>query len=183
MPVHHPLRLVAFPTRTRAAQGLWSGVRSPGSRTRTVCTCQGLRPRGTGDALALTRTPVLSSAVTKASASRLIVSRLNGWPMRSPADASSPTSRPKTHGSGPVRIATPSPQWTCTTYSSPVFRRTVILTPVTLTKDDRPQARRLFSRRNCRAECSTSSLVRLQPLAPNAKYALAAYQIPLRRHR
>ncbi len=98
---------------------------SPGSRTRTVCTCQGLRPRGTGDALALTRTPVLPSAVTKASASRLIISRLNGWPMHSPADASPSASRPKAHGSGPVRIATPSLQWTCTTYSLPVSRRTV----------------------------------------------------------
>ncbi len=104
-------------------------VRSPGSRPRSVCTCQGLRPRGTGGTLALTRTPVLPSAVTKASASRLIISRLNGWPMQSPADASSPASRPKTHGSGPVRIATPSLQWTCTTYSLPVSRRTVNVIP------------------------------------------------------
>ena len=91
------------------AHGRWSGVRSPGSRARSVCTCQGLRPRGTGDALALTRTPVLPSAVTTASASRLIISRLNGWPMHSPADASPAASRPETHGSGPVWIATPSP--------------------------------------------------------------------------
>ena len=70
-------------------------VRSPGSRPRSVCTCQGLRPRGTGGTLALTRTPVLPSAVTKASASRLIISRLNGWPMQSPADASSPASGQK----------------------------------------------------------------------------------------
>jgi len=85
----------------------------------------GLRPRGTGDALALTRTSVLPSAVTKASASRLIISRLNGWPMRSPADASPSPSRTLAHGSGPMRITTPSLRWTSTTYSLPVSRRTV----------------------------------------------------------
>jgi hypothetical protein len=44
--------------------------------------------------------------------------------MRSPADASLPSSRTATHGSGPMWIATPSSQWTCTTYSLPVSRRT-----------------------------------------------------------
>src|SRR5437870_89031 len=44
--------------------------------------------------------------------------------MHSPADASSLPSRPATHGSGPMWIATPSSQWTCTTYSLPVSRRT-----------------------------------------------------------
>src|SRR3954449_8241829 len=34
--------------------------------------------------------------------------RLNGWPARSPADASPLASRPDTHGSGPTWIATPS---------------------------------------------------------------------------
>jgi hypothetical protein len=36
------------------------------------------------------------------------LSRLDGWPMRSPADASSLPSRATTHGSGPMWIATPS---------------------------------------------------------------------------
>src|SRR3954454_3569139 len=36
------------------------------------------------------------------------LSRLNGWPARSPADASPLASRPDTHGSGPTWIATPS---------------------------------------------------------------------------
>ena len=43
-----------------------------------------------------------------------------------PADASPPASRPETHGSGPMWFAIPSSQWTCTTYSSPASRRTVI---------------------------------------------------------
>src|SRR6267143_3099968 len=40
--------------------------------------------------------------------------------MRSPTDASPMFSRTCTHGSGPMWIATPSSQWTCTTYSLPV---------------------------------------------------------------
>src|SRR3954453_8693310 len=50
--------------------------------------------------------------------------RLNGWPARSPADASPPASRPDTHGSGPTWIATPSSYRTLTDYSWPVSRRT-----------------------------------------------------------
>ena len=36
------------------------------------------------------------------------LSRLNGWPMPSPTDASSASLRTPTHGSGPMWIATPS---------------------------------------------------------------------------
>jgi hypothetical protein len=50
-----------------------------------------------------------------------LLSRLNGWPMRSPTDASPTSSRVPTHGSGPMRIAIPSPWWTCTSYSLPVL--------------------------------------------------------------
>src|SRR5271166_1369133 len=42
--------------------GLTRGSRSPGFRSRSFRTCQGLRPRRTGRALALARTPVLPSA-------------------------------------------------------------------------------------------------------------------------
>jgi hypothetical protein len=45
--------------------------------------------------LALTHTIVLPSAGQTASALRSKLSRLNGWPIRSPADASRPASRPK----------------------------------------------------------------------------------------
>jgi hypothetical protein len=44
--------------------------------------------------LALTRAIVLPSAGQTASALRSMLSRLNGWPIRSPADASRPASRP-----------------------------------------------------------------------------------------
>jgi hypothetical protein len=46
---------------------------------------------------------------------------LNGWPARPPADASTSPSRMKPHSSGPMWIATPSLQWTCTTYSMPIY--------------------------------------------------------------
>jgi hypothetical protein len=57
-------------------------------------------------------------------ASSRIFTRLNGWPMRSPTDASPPPLRTTTHGSGPMWIATPSSRRTCTDYSLPVSRRT-----------------------------------------------------------
>ena len=52
------------------------------------------------------------------------VSRLDGWPICSPADASPTSSRTPAHGLGPMWVATPSSQWTFTTYSLPVSRRT-----------------------------------------------------------
>ena len=36
------------------------------------------------------------------------LSRLNGWPMHSPTDASPEPSQEPAHGSGPMRFATPS---------------------------------------------------------------------------
>src|SRR6516165_8279508 len=51
--VHQRLRLLTFPLRTmRPQRGLWPIQRSPGSRTRSVRTCQGLRPRRARRALA-----------------------------------------------------------------------------------------------------------------------------------
>src|SRR6266436_2608544 len=66
---------------------------SPGSRPRSFCTCQVLRPRRVDQALAMMRLFVLPSALETASAPGFKVSRLNGWPMPSPTDASSPSSR------------------------------------------------------------------------------------------
>ncbi len=65
------------------------------------------------------------SAISTASApGTTCLSRLNGWPAQSPADASPPASRPVTRGSGPMRIATPSSCRTFTDYSPPVSWRT-----------------------------------------------------------
>jgi hypothetical protein len=83
--------------------------RSPGSRAKSVPTCQGLRPRRVEEALALSRLSVLPSATITASAPRtnLKLSRLHGWPAGSPVNASSRTSRCATHDSGPVWFAIP----------------------------------------------------------------------------
>ena len=73
-----------------------STQRPPGSRPRSVRTCQGLRPRRADRLLAMTHAIVLPSAGQTASALRTKLSRLDGWPVRSPADASRPASR-RTH--------------------------------------------------------------------------------------
>src|SRR3954463_2028530 len=76
-------------------------------------------------ALALTRPPVWPSVtVTTSAPGTVALSRLDGRPARSPADASPGPSRGPTHGSGPVRLARPSLQRTFTSYSLPVSRRT-----------------------------------------------------------
>ena len=46
------------------------------------------------------------------------------WPICSPADASPTSSRTPAHGLGSMWVAIPSSQWTFTTYSLPVSRRT-----------------------------------------------------------
>src|SRR5277367_5388005 len=96
--------------------------RPPGSRAKSFRTCQGLRPRRVGQMLAMTHLSVLPSVILNTSApGTILFTRLNGWPMRSPVDASPSPSRVPTHGSGPMRIATPSPWWTFTSYSLPVL--------------------------------------------------------------
>src|SRR5262249_19491284 len=89
--------------------------------TRSVCTCQVLRPRRAAWALAMSRPCVLPSAFCTASAPRTnCLSRLDGWPMHSPTDASPVPSQAPAHGSGPMRFATPSSWRTFTAYSLPV---------------------------------------------------------------
>ena len=46
-----------------------------------------------------------------------------------PCRRSPTSSRMPAHGLGPMWVATPSSQWTCTTYSLPVSRRTCVKTP------------------------------------------------------
>src|SRR5206468_1071396 len=71
-------------------------------------TCQVLRPRRAVRTLRWCVRNVLPSALETASAPGDWLSRLNGWPMPSPTDASSASLRTPTHGSGPMWIATPS---------------------------------------------------------------------------
>src|ERR1700740_2565733 len=108
-----------------AQYGLRPIRRPPGSRTRSVRACQVLRPRRVGQVLALALLDILPSTTRTVSAPGIsFLSRLNGWPARSPTDASPTSSRMPAHGLGPMWAATPSSQWTCTTYSLPVSRRT-----------------------------------------------------------
>ena len=107
--VHRRLRLLTFPPRTIWPRGLWPTKRSPGSRTRSVRACQVLRPRRAVQTLALARLNMSPSATQTASAPGIsFLSRLNGWPARSPADASPTSSRTPAHGLGPMWFATPS---------------------------------------------------------------------------
>jgi hypothetical protein len=83
----------------------WSTTRPPGSRTKSVCTCQGLRPRRVVGELAIARPFVWPSAYRTASAPGISTfSRLNGWPAHSPVNASRTASRPPAHDSGPMWI-------------------------------------------------------------------------------
>src|SRR5215467_13996099 len=85
----------------------------PGSLTTPGCLCTRVDVLG-----------MLPSANTTASAPGIILSRLNGWPMHSPTDASPLASRPAMHGSGSMWFAIPSSCRTFTDYSLPASRRT-----------------------------------------------------------
>jgi hypothetical protein len=95
----------------------------------------------------------MNSIALKGTASapgRSNLSRLDGWPMRSPADASPLPLRTAPHGSGPTWIATPSSYRTCTDYSLPVSRRTAPVTKITQTalENPRPSQPQRRSRQN-----------------------------------
>jgi hypothetical protein len=99
-----------LPVRTARKQLKRSSKRSPGSRPKSVRTCQGLRPRRAAQALALSRLCVLPSAKSDSvgTLNCRVLSRLDGWPAGSPVNASQRTSRCATHDSGPVWFAIPS---------------------------------------------------------------------------
>ena len=107
-----------LPDADLGAFALRPNPRPPGSRAKSLHTCQGLRPRRAGRALAITR-PSMSPSVfmTTSAPETILLSRLDGWPMHSPVNASSASSRIPTHNSGPMRFATPSSQRTFTAYS------------------------------------------------------------------
>jgi hypothetical protein len=77
-------------------------------------------PRRTRRALAVTRRPASPSALSTASASRTSAFRGSMAGLCAPTDASDLPSRTNPHGSGSMRLATPSSWWTFTTYSLPV---------------------------------------------------------------
>jgi alpha/beta hydrolase fold len=107
MSVHHRLRLLAFPMRARPATRRWSDVGSPGSRARSVRTCQCLRPRRAVWALAISRPSVLPSASGTTSAPGKGTFAAQWLAVRSPVNASLMPSRAIVHDSGSMRFATP----------------------------------------------------------------------------
>src|SRR5271157_2984989 len=110
-----------LPDADLGAFALRPNPRPPGSRTKSFHTCQGLRPRRAGRPLALTRSSMSPSVfLTTSAPDTLSLSRLHGWPMCSPTDASTQPSRFASHGSGSMRFATPSSWRTFTPYSLPV---------------------------------------------------------------
>ena len=110
-----------LPDADLGAFALRPNPRPPGSRAKSFHTCQGLRPRRAGRPLALTRSSMSPSVfLTTSAPDTSSFSRLHGWPMCSPTDASTQPSRFASHGSGPMRFATPSSQRTFTAYSLPV---------------------------------------------------------------
>src|SRR4051812_17921370 len=76
----------------------------------------------------ITLPSVLPSMILNTSAPEIILfSRLDGWPMRSPVNASPASSQTPPHDSGPVWFTTPSLQETFTLYSllvSPAHQNT-----------------------------------------------------------
>jgi hypothetical protein len=101
-----------------------SSRRSPGSQTESFCACQGLRPRRVAGARENAPSNIAFHVVDRVGTREFLLTRLNTWPAHSPTDASPPASRLDTHGLGSMWIALPSLQWTFTTYSLPVSRRT-----------------------------------------------------------
>jgi hypothetical protein len=86
------------------------GLRGPnGARDEFILAATAQNPRRAVWALALSRPSVLPSVTGTTSAPRMrVLSRLNGWPMRSPVNASPIPSRVSAHDSGSMRFAAPS---------------------------------------------------------------------------
>src|SRR5665213_2468223 len=124
MPVHHWLRPSGLPSADRSLRDGQAGD-LPVPKQEASPACQGLRPRGTSRALAITHPSVLPSASQTASASRTTeLSRLNTWPTGAPVNASFLASRPTTHDSGPMGFALPFIVKELPTLLLPVSRRT-----------------------------------------------------------
>ena len=140
-----PQILPSTPPLTVSAPAYWPFRGSFPHPTHLLCPLRrGLSPSTTQHALPGWRYPLPGPDFHRLDRASFAW-RTNGWPMRSPADALPASSRRTAHGSGPMRFAKSSSQWTCTTYSLPVSRRTettVGSRPVTsATRGSRPHIR------------------------------------------
>lgn len=107
--VHQRLRLLAFPPRTRLLSEHLADRESSRFPYKKLLHMPGsvTTPKRLG-ARDIAPLRVAFRSVDSVGSRENILSRLNGWPMHSPADASPTPSRMPTHGSGPTWIATPS---------------------------------------------------------------------------
>jgi hypothetical protein len=97
-------------------------MKPPGSRAKSVCTCQGLRPRRFVRVLALAHPNMLPSAICTRRHREQNSFRGSMAGLCVPLPTLRPqASRLLTLGSGPMWIATPSSSRTCTDCSLPVF--------------------------------------------------------------
>jgi len=109
----------------RCAPTLRRGVGERGAshdQSLNVHTCQGLRPRRVFRALALNaplRFAFHIHTETASAPEMRSLARLDGWPMRSPVNASPVPSRVPAHDSRSMWFATPSSWWTFTSYFLP----------------------------------------------------------------
>jgi hypothetical protein len=120
--VHQRRTSFDFPLRSPPASWVLREAWDLRVRVRGACVhAQGLGPRGTPAHLALAMLRVWPSAFRDGVGVPIVLlSGLNTWPARTPANASPPASRLTTHRSGPMWVATPSPYETCIRYTSPL---------------------------------------------------------------
>jgi hypothetical protein len=106
----------------------WRGQRwrSPGSRSKGFCACQGLRRRGASMCLAISTPAVLPSVGRKTSAPRTCLTPLNTSPAPSPVNASRLPSRTAraSLGAGAVRYS-----FTVTDFHHPPLARSPAHSP------------------------------------------------------
>jgi hypothetical protein len=88
-PVRHWLRLLAFPMRTSWHEATGQTLGPPGSRAKSFDTCQVLRPRRAAKPCDIVLGCVAFRLRNGVGTRDIRISRLNGWPMPSPTDASS----------------------------------------------------------------------------------------------
>ena len=116
------LRPQAFPDRPQGQRPTGSHWGLPVLAHRASAHAQGLRLRGAGPPLASGATArVAFPTLQRGRRPGGVISELNGWPVRTPADASPAMLPPPAHDTGPWWLATPSMSDSFIPYSMPVY--------------------------------------------------------------
>jgi len=116
------LRPRAFPDRPQGQRPTGSHWGLPVLAHRASAHAQGLRLRGAGPPLAcIAAARMAFPTLQRGRRPGGVISELNGWPVRTPADASPATLPPPVHGLGPRWLATPSVLGSFIPCSMPVY--------------------------------------------------------------